>query len=106
MYRGFVFVVAFSLIAVTAAAQGRGGGRGGGQGAGAAEAQRVIELPLPLLTSSPRFVQPKTPCGDPDLQGSRAVVELVVVPMQRPARFWTRYFLAYEQFAPRARDLQ
>ena len=40
MYRGFVFVVAFSLIAVTAAAQGRGGGRGGG----AAEAPRVMEI--------------------------------------------------------------
>src|SRR5687767_2736301 len=102
MYRGFVFVVAFSLIAVTAAAQGRGGGRGGG----AAEALRVMGPPPPMPTPAPGFVQPKTPWGDPDLQGFWPGVEMVGVPMQRPARFGTRNLLTDEEFAQRAKDLR
>ena len=102
MHRGFVLVVAFSLVAVTSAAQGRGGGRG----AGAADAPRVMGPPPPMPQPAPGFVQPKTPWGDPDLQGFWPGVEMVGVPMQRPARFGTRNVLTDEEFAQRAKDLK
>ena len=44
--------------------------------------------------------------GDPDLQGFWPGVEMVGVPLQRPARFGTRNVLTDEEFAQRARDLK
>ena len=53
------------------------------------------------------FVQPRTPWGDPDLQGFWPGVDMVGVPLQRPARFGTRNVLTEEEFAaarPRDQD--
>ena len=103
MNRGLVVLVAaFSLISVTAAAQGRGGGRG----AGAADAPRVMGPPPPMPQPAPGFVQPKTPWGDPDLQGFWPSVDMVGVPLQRPARFGTRNTLTEEEFQQRAQAIQ
>jgi hypothetical protein len=47
------------------------------------------------------YVPPKTPWGDPDLQGIWPGIELVGVPMQRPANFGTRNWLTDEEFKQR-----
>ena len=52
------------------------------------------------------FVQPRTPWGDPDLQGFWPGVEMVGVPLQRPARFGTRNVLTEEEFEQRAREIK
>jgi hypothetical protein len=61
---------------------------------------------LPIPRPAAGFVQPKTPWGDPDLQGFWPSVEMVGVPMQRPARFGTRNVLTDDEFAQRARDIK
>jgi hypothetical protein len=61
---------------------------------------------LPIPQPAPGFVQPKTPWGDPDLQGFWPGVEMVGVPLQRPARFGTRNVLTEEEFAKRAGDIK
>jgi hypothetical protein len=61
---------------------------------------------LPIPQPSPGFVQPQTPWGDPDIQGFWPGVEMVGVPLQRPARFGTRNVLTDEEFEQRARDLK
>ena len=55
---------------------------------------------------APGFVQAKTPWGDPDLQGFWPGVEMVGVPLQRPARFGTRNVLTDDEFAQRAKDIE
>jgi len=52
------------------------------------------------------YVPPKTPWGDPDLQGFWPSVDMVGVPLQRPARFGTRNTLTEEEFQQRARAIQ
>jgi hypothetical protein len=44
------------------------------------------------------YTVPKTPWGDPDLQGKWPGIELVGVPMQRPANLGTRNILTEEEF--------
>ena len=44
------------------------------------------------------YTPPKTPWGDPDLQGKWPGIELVSVPMQRPAQFGTRNILTDAEF--------
>ncbi len=61
---------------------------------------------LPIPQPAPGFVQPKTPWGDPDLQGFWPGVEMAGVPLQRPPRFGTRNVLTDEEFAQRARALK
>ena len=51
-------------------------------------------------TSKP-YAPPRTPWGDPDLQGKWPGIELVGVPMQRPANMGTRNVLTDEEFAAR-----
>ena len=61
---------------------------------------------LPLPQPATGFVQPKTPWGDPDLQGFWPGVDMVGVPLQRPARFGTRNTLTEEEFAKRASEIK
>ena len=61
---------------------------------------------LPIPHPAPGFVQPKTPWGDPDLQGFWPGVEMQGVPLQRPARFGTRNVLTDEEFTQRARAIK
>ena len=53
---------------------------------------------LPVPRPAEGFVQPRTPWGDPDLQGFWPGVDMVGVPLQRPARFGTRNVLTEEEF--------
>src|SRR5687768_3487396 len=50
------------------------------------------------------FTPPKTPWGDPDLQGVWPGTEMVGVPLQRPAQFGTRNVLTEEEFQQRVRQ--
>jgi hypothetical protein len=52
------------------------------------------------------FTPPKTPWGDPDLQGFWPSVDMVGVPLQRPARFGTRNVLTDEEFAQRGKEIK
>jgi len=52
------------------------------------------------------FEPPRTPWGDPDLQGFWPSVDMVGVPLQRPERFGTRNALTDEEFEQRARDIE
>src|SRR5262249_4738340 len=45
------------------------------------------------------WVQPKTPWGEPDLQGIWPLNHLIGTPFQRPERFGERRFLTDEEFA-------
>jgi hypothetical protein len=47
------------------------------------------------------YTPPRTPWGDPDLQGIWPGIELVGVPMQRPVSFGTRNWLTEEEFTQR-----
>src|SRR5690349_9845671 len=73
-------------------------------GSVAAEAQEATRPPLPQ--PAPGFVQPKTPWGDPDIQGFWPGVEMVGVPLQRPAKFGTRNVLTEEEFNQRGREIK
>ena len=73
--------------------------------AAAAEAQQNASAP-PLPQPAAGFVQPKTPWGDPDIQGFWPGVEMVGVPLQRPARFGTRNVLTEEEFEQRGREIK
>src|SRR6187455_3459479 len=66
----------------------------------------AVAQQLPIPQPAAGFVQPKTPWGDPDLQGFWPGVEMVGVPLQRPARFGTRNVLTDAEFAQRAKELQ
>jgi hypothetical protein len=52
------------------------------------------------------FVQPKTPWGDPDLQGFWPGVDMVGVPLQRPTKFGTRNVLTDAEFEQRSREIK
>ena len=54
------------------------------------------------LAAVPRaYAVPKTPWGDPDLQGKWPGIDLVGVPMQRPANLGTRNTLTEEEYRQR-----
>ena len=96
--RLLIFLVGFMLSAVGAVAQERP----------ATDTTPppldVASLPIPQPAAG--FVQPMTPWGDPDLQGFWPGVEMVGVPLQRPARFGTRNTLTEEEFAKRASEIR
>jgi hypothetical protein len=56
------------------------------------------------LPATKEYTPPKTPWGDPDLQGEWPAY--ANIPMQRPASFGTRAFLTDEEFAQRAKTAQ
>ena len=65
----------------------------------------ILSAQAPPPTDVPGAVKgytaPRTSWGDPDLQGIWPGIELVGVPMQRPANFGTRNWLTDEEFAQR-----
>jgi hypothetical protein len=50
------------------------------------------------------FTPPRTPWGDPDLQGVWPGTEMVGVPLQRPEQFGTRNVLTEDEFQQRVRQ--
>jgi hypothetical protein len=108
---GGLTALALSFCALSSAvgisAQAPQGGRGGGRGAGAAQERPPIPPdakppgPWEQPGAQKGYTVPKTPWGDPDLQGIWPGIELVGVPMARPANFGTRNWLTDEEFKQR-----
>ena len=96
--RLLILLLGFALSSASLVAQQRSATDAPSAGTGAAA------LPIPAPAAG--FVQPKTPWGDPDLQGFWPGVEMVGVPLQRPARFGTRNVLTEEEFAKRASEIK
>jgi hypothetical protein len=57
-------------------------------------------------TSGTPYTPPKTPWGDPDLQGIWPGTDMVGVPFERPAQFGNRLFLTEEEFKAREKQAQ
>src|SRR5438045_9506823 len=64
----------------------------------------VAQTPKPAAKAARGYTPPKTPWGDPDLQGQWPA--FANIPMQRPASFGTRVFLTEEEFAQRTKQAQ
>jgi len=94
----FALLIGFALSSVDAVAQQQGTTDTPPTGTAAST------LPTPRPAAG--FVQPKTPWGDPDIQGFWPGVETVGVPLQRPARFGTRNVLTEAEFEQRAREIK
>ena len=58
---------------------------------------------LAAQTAAP-YTPPKTPWGDPDLQGIWPSTAMVSVPFERPAQFGNRRYLTNEEFVQRQKD--
>ena len=70
-------------------------------------AATALAVALPATTSAQQpasgYTVPRTPWGDPDLQGKWPGTEMVGVPMQRDEKLGTRNVLNDEEFADRER---
>src|SRR5262247_2797386 len=65
----------------------------------------LIALAMPVAAQTKAtWTPPKTPWGDPDLQGQWPAV--ANIPMQRPASFGTRAFLTDEELTQREQQAQ
>src|SRR5262247_2805218 len=64
----------------------------------------TLSLPLAAQQAPKPYTPPKTPWGDPDLQGQWPAV--ANIPMQRPANFGTRAFLTDEELKQREQQAQ
>jgi len=64
----------------------------------------VVAQPPVAHAQGAAYVVPRTPWGDPDLQGIWPSTSFVSVPMQRPASFGTRNVLTDEELAQRAKE--
>jgi hypothetical protein len=53
-----------------------------------------------------RYVAPRTPWGDPDLEGVWSTDDTSGIPMARPAQFGDRLYLNAEEFAARAQQIE
>src|SRR5438105_15842062 len=65
----------------------------------------LLTFAIPLVAQTNKsWTAPKTPWGDPDLQGQWPAV--ANIPMQRPANFGTRAFLTDEELKQRETQAQ
>ena len=53
-----------------------------------------------------RYVPPRTPWGDPDLQGVWSTDDTSGIPMVRPAQYGDRLYLNPEEFTQRAKQVE
>jgi len=57
-------------------------------------------------TPKTRYVAPKTPWGEPDLQGVWSTDDTSGIPMARPAQYGDRLYLNQEEFTARAKQIE
>ena len=69
---------------------------------GTAAAQSGKVTAPPVLPSAKTYVPPRTPWGDPDLQGIWPSTDMVGVPFERPAELAGRVEVSDQEFAERA----
>jgi len=71
------------------------------------QAQRGQQVqPAPSTAPKAPYVVPKTPWGEPDLQGMWPLNHLITTPLQRQPQYGTRRFLTDEEFAAAQRSAQ
>src|SRR3984885_8396188 len=51
------------------------------------------------VTPAPGWTAPKTPWGEPDLQGIWPINHLIAVPLERPKQYGDRLYLTDDEFA-------
>ena len=69
----------------------------------------VAQAEAPKAPSAARtktWVQPKTPWGDPDLQGTWTSDDCIGTPMNRPANFGNRLYYTEQELAEREKQIQ
>ena len=54
--------------------------------------------PAPIVKRDPNYTVPRTPWGDPDLQGKWPSTDMVGTPMQRDAKLGTRNLLTEAEY--------
>jgi len=59
----------------------------------------IAALALPLGASAAPWTQPRTPWGDPDLQGTWPISSLMTVPLERPTQYGERLQFTPEELA-------
>ena len=59
----------------------------------------IVGLALTAAAQKPGFTPPKTPWGEPDLQGMWPLNHLISTPFQRPERFGDRRLMTDEEYA-------
>jgi len=59
----------------------------------------VVASMLPLCSMAAEWQQPKTPWGDPDLQGTWPISHLMSVPLERPEKYGNRLQFTEEELA-------
>ena len=105
VFGGLMAVALSSAVAISA--QGPGGGGRGGRGGAAAQPAPPIppDAKPPTPFEAPGAVKgyqvPKTPWGDPDLQGIWPGIDLIGVPLSRPANLGVRNWLTEDEFKQR-----
>jgi hypothetical protein len=77
-----------------------------------AAASILLLTALPALAQAPKspsaaktWAQPKTPWGDPDLQGTWTSDDCIGTPMNRPAQFGNRLYYTEQELADRQKQL-
>src|SRR6185436_9245153 len=75
-------------------------------GTGVGFAQTPAARPVSARADDTRYTPPRTPWGDPDLQGLWPGTEMVGVPLQRPREFGTRNVLTEAEFQARVQQAQ
>ncbi len=68
----------------------------------------ALAQPAPHALPPPpkNWVQPKTPWGDPDIQGTWTSDDCIGTPMNRPANFGDRPFLTEQEISDRMKNLE
>ena len=61
----------------------------------------MLALAAQVAPLEPGYVVPRTPWGDPDIEGKWPSIDMVRVPVQRQARYGTRLFLTPAEAAER-----
>ena len=59
----------------------------------------IAALIAPCISAAAEWKPPKTPWGDPDLQGTWPIMHLMSVPLERPEKFGTREQFTTEELA-------
>src|SRR5688572_32481372 len=68
--------------------------------------QRGGATAAPQRAGAKPWTPPKTPWGEPDLQGMWPLNHLISTPFQRPERFGTRRFLTEDEFVAAQKSAQ
>src|SRR6187402_3241033 len=98
---GLVAIALSSAVVIYAQAPAAGRQGGAAQTAPPIPADAKVPGPTEVPGAVKGYAAPKTPWGDPDLQGIWPGIELVGVPMQRPAAMGVRNWLTDEEFKQR-----